>query len=131
MQILSANIGVQIKPVFHFQTRANVPKNRPLTKPGSDCGSVSGSDQISDRIGSDSGSDRNRLVSAELLFLRKSCFNNDTGRSDSFFRAACVSNKKNCFSCITSLKIHHQPESHRKELFSSKLHGEIFCCINS
>ena len=48
-----------------------------------------------------------------------------------FFRAACVSNKKNCFSCITSLKIHHQLENHRKELFSSKLHWEIFCCINS
>ena len=48
-----------------------------------------------------------------------------------FFRATCVSNKKNCFSCITSLKIHHQLENHRKELFSSKLHWEIFCCINS
>ena len=46
-------------------------------------------------------------------------------------QAACVSNKKNCFSYITSLKIHHQLEDQRKELFSSKLHGEIFCYINS
>ena len=57
MQILSANISVQIKPAFTFRPRrlakfsllrANVPKNRPLTKTGLD----SGSDRIgSDRIG--------------------------------------------------------------------------------
>ena len=48
-----------------------------------------------------------------------------------FFRAACVPNEKNCFSSITSLKIHHQLENHRKELLSPELHWEIFCCINS
>ena len=42
-----------------------------------------------------------------------------------------VTNKKNRFSCITRLKIHHQLESHRTELFSTKLHWEIFCCISS
>ena len=47
-------------------------------------------------------------------------------------RAACVTNnKKNRFSCITRLKIHHQLENHRKELFSTELHWEIFCCITS
>ena len=39
--------------------------------------------------------------------------------------------KKNCFSCITSLKIHHQLENHRKELFSTELRWEIFCSISS
>ena len=34
-------------------------------------------------------------------------------------------------SCITRLKIHHQLENHRKELFSTELHREIFCCITS
>ena len=51
---------------------------------------------------------------------------------DFFFRAACVTNKKrNHFSSITRLKIHHQLENHRKELFSTELCWEIFCCINS
>ena len=76
MQILCANIIVQIKPVFHFQTReigqilalkSECAQKLPLTK-----------------TGSDSGADRIGLVSAELLFLRKSCFNNDTGGSDFF-----------------------------------------------
>ena len=48
-----------------------------------------------------------------------------------FFWAACACNKENCFSCITSLKIHHQLENHCKELFSPELHWEIFCCITS
>ena len=39
--------------------------------------------------------------------------------------------KKNCLSCTTRLKIHHQLENHRKELFSTELHWEIFCCITS
>ena len=39
--------------------------------------------------------------------------------------------KKNRFSCITRLKIHHQLENHRKELFSTELQWEIFCCITS
>ena len=39
--------------------------------------------------------------------------------------------KKNRFSCITRLKIHHQLENHRTELFSTELHWEIFCCITS
>ena len=51
--------------------------------------------------------------------------------SDFFFRAACVTNKKNRFSCITRLKIHHQLENYRIELFSTELHWEIFCCITS
>mgnify|MGYP006973420477 CR=1 FL=1 len=83
----------KLNPFFTFRPgrlakfshlRANVPKNRPLTKPASDSGSDCGWDQISDRIGSDSGSDRIGLVSAELLFLRKSCFNNATDGSDFF-----------------------------------------------
>lgn len=48
-----------------------------------------------------------------------------------FFWAACASNKENCFSCITSLKIHHQLQNHCKELFSPELHWEIFCSITS
>ena len=39
--------------------------------------------------------------------------------SDFFFRAAC----------ITRLRIYHQLENHRKELFSTELQWEIFCCI--
>ena len=39
--------------------------------------------------------------------------------------------KKNRFSCITRLKVHHQIENHCKELFSTELHWEIFCCIPS
>ena len=35
----------------------------------------------------------------------------------------------NRFSCITRLKIHHQLENHREELFSTELHWEILCCI--
>ena len=36
------------------------------------------------------------------------------------------------FSCITiRLKIHHQLENHHKELFSTELYWEIFCCITS
>ena len=35
------------------------------------------------------------------------------------------------FSCITRLKIHHQLENQCKELFSTELHWEIFCCITS
>ena len=50
--------------------------------------------------------------------------------SDFFFRAACVSNKKkNRFSCTTRLKTRHKLEKHRKALFSTELHWEIFCCI--
>ena len=49
--------------------------------------------------------------------------------SDFFFRAACVTTKKNRFSCITRLKIQHQLENQHKELFSTELHWEIFCCI--
>ena len=47
--------------------------------------------------------------------------------SDFFFRAACVTtcNKKSRFSCITGLRVHHQHENHRKELFSTELHQEI------
>ena len=41
------------------------------------------------------------------------------------------SNIKNRFSCIARLKIHQQLENHRKELFSTELHWEIFCCITS
>ena len=37
--------------------------------------------------------------------------------------------KKNRFSCITRLKIQHQLENQHKELFSTELHWEIFCCI--
>ena len=39
--------------------------------------------------------------------------------------------KKYRFSCITRLKIHHKLENHRKELFSTELHWEIFYCISS
>ena len=88
----------------------------------------------STKPGSDSGSDRIGLVSAFLMqnyYFVKSCFNNDTCGSDFFFRAACVTNKKNRFPCITRLKIHHQLENHRKELSSTELHWEIFCCITS
>ena len=90
MQILSANIGDQIKPAFHFQTReidqiialksecaqkSTVNKTRIGFRIGLRMGSDFGSDRIGLRIG---------LVPAELLFLRKSCFNNDTGGSDFF-----------------------------------------------
>ena len=37
----------------------------------------------------------------------------------------------NRFSCITRLNIHHKLENHRKELFSTELHWEIFGCITS
>ena len=37
--------------------------------------------------------------------------------------------KRNRFSCIIKLSIHHQLENHRKELFSTELHWEIFCYI--
>ena len=53
-----------------------------------------------------------------------------TGGSDFFFRATCVFNIKKILFII-SLKIHHQLENHRKELFSPELHWEIFCCITS
>ena len=36
----------------------------------------------------------------------------------------------NRFSCITRLNIHRQLENHHKELFSTELHWEIFCCKN-
>ena len=42
-----------------------------------------------------------------------------------------IKKKKNRLSCITRLKIHHQLENHRKELFSTELPWEIFCCITS
>ena len=53
--------------------------------------------------------------------------------SDFLFRAACVTNKKNRFSCIARLKIHYQLENRRKQLFSTELvlHWEIFCCTTS
>ena len=132
----------QLNPLFTFRPgglakfsllRANVPKNRPLTKPESDSGSDSGSDQISDRIRPDSGSDRigSDWYLQNYYFWEKATLTMILADRIFFFRATCVSNKKNCFSCITSLQIHHQLENHRKELFSSKLHGEIFCCINS
>ena len=35
------------------------------------------------------------------------------------------------FSCITRLEIHHQLENQCKELFSTELHWEIFCCITN
>ena len=108
---------------------------RPLTKPGTDSGSDYGSDRISDRIGLRIGSDRIGLVFSLLVqnyyFWEKAVLTMTQVDRIFFFPAACVSNKKNCFSCITSLKIHHQLENHHKELFSSKLHWEIFCCINS
>ena len=34
--------------------------------------------------------------------------------------------KKNRFSCITRLKIHHQLENHHKELCSTELHWKSF-----
>ena len=94
MQILSANIGVQIKPVFHFQTR----EIGQIIALKSECAQKSTVNKtpigfrigfwIGLRMGSDFGSDRIGLriglVPAELLFLRKSCFNNDTGGSDFF-----------------------------------------------
>ena len=39
--------------------------------------------------------------------------------------------KKKSISCTTRLNIHHKLENHRKELFSTELHWEIFCCIAS
>ena len=68
MQILSANIGVQIKPVFHFQTReigqilalksecaqkSTVNKTRIRLRIGLRIGSDFGSDRIGLRIGSE------------------------------------------------------------------------------
>ena len=141
MQILSANFGVQIKPVFHLQTReigqilarkskcaqkSTVNKTRIGFRIGLRIGSDFGSDRIGLRIGLD------RIgICRIIIFLEKAVLRMTQADGIFGFRAACVSNKKNCFSCITSLKIHHQLENHRKELFSSKLHGEIFCCINS
>ena len=86
MQILSANIGVQIKPVFRFQTR----EIGQIIALKSECAQKStvNKTRIGFRIGLRMGSDRIGLriglVPAELLFLRKSCFNNDTGGSDFF-----------------------------------------------
>lgn len=61
----------------------------PLTKPRSDSGW--------DWIGLLIGSDRIGRVSSLLVqnsYFEKSSFNNDTGGSHFFFRAACVTNKK-------------------------------------
>ena len=77
----------------------------PLTKPGSD----SGSDRVPDRIGLESS------LSVQNHYFEKSCSNNDTGDLEFFFRVACVTNKKNRFSYITRLKIHHQIENYRED----------------
>ena len=73
-------------------------------------------DRIGFRIGSDSASDRIGLVFSLLVqnyyFLGKAVLTITQGERIFFFRAACASNKKNSFSCITSLKIHHQLENH-------------------
>ena len=40
--------------------------------------------------------------------------------------------KKDRLSCTTTrLKLHHKLQKHRKELFSTELHWEIFSCITS
>ena len=102
----------KLNPFFYFQTRdigqiltlkSECAQKSTVNKTQIGCWIGLRIDQISDPIGSDSGSVRIGLVSEELLFLRKSCF---------LFRVACVSNRKICFSCITSLKIHHQLENH-------------------
>ena len=95
----------------------------PLTKPG-----------FGFRIKSDRTPDRIKLVSSLLVqnsFFEKICltmtqvaqiFSSDLPVTDK-------KKKKNHFSCIIRLKIHHQLENHRKELFSTEVHWEIFCCI--
>ena len=118
-----------------------------------------GSDRTPNRIGSDCGSDRigsDRIGLVSSLWVQKnylrkavltmtsvarnwirnaSSHNMSLTASTRIFssgRAACLTNnKKNRFSCITRLRIHHQLENHRKELFSTELHWEIFCCITS
>ena len=69
-----------------------------------------GSYRIPDRIGLESS------LLVQNHYFEKSCSNNHTGGSDFFFRAACVTNKKNRFSYITRLKIHHQIENHREDV---------------
>ena len=66
-------------------------------------GSDSRSDRISDRTGV-------FAFGAELLFLGKAVLTMTQVDRIFFFRAACASNKKNSFSCITSHKIHHHAE---------------------
>jgi len=81
--------------------------NKTWTNSGSDRALV----RIGLRIRWDSGSDWTGIFAsgAELLF----CWNNnDTGGA-----------------CITRLRIYHQLENHRKELFSAELQWEIFFCI--
>ena len=92
-----------------------------------------GSDRTLDRIGFRIGSDWYlQTWYLQNYYFERSCFNNDTGGSDFFFRAACVTNKeKNRFSCISRLKIPYQLENHRKELFSTELLWKIFHCITS
>ena len=68
-----------------------------------------GSDRVPYRIGLESS------LSVQNHYFEKSCSNNDTGGSEFFFRVACVTNKKNRFSYITRLKIHHQIENYRKD----------------
>ena len=89
--------------VAYYETKKN-PCNWLLLKTNQMAGLQHNPDRIA-RIGSDCGSDRTL----------------DRIGSDWHF----------CFSCITRLKIHHQLENQCKELFSTELHWEIFCCITS
>ena len=90
--------------------------------------------RIGFRIGSDRTPDGIGLVSSLFVlnyYFAKSSFNDNTGGWDFFSRTACVTNKKNRFSCVTRIKIHYQLENHRKDLFSTELHYTIFCCTTS
>ena len=67
-------------------------------------------------IGSDSASNRIGVVFSllvQIIIFGKSCSNNYTGGWDFFsFEPPVPLIRKNSFSCITSLKIHHQLEGH-------------------
>ena len=89
--------------VAYYETKKN-PCNWLLLKTNQMAGHQHNPDRIA-WIGSDCGSDRTL----------------DRIGSDWHFR----------FSCITRLEIHHQLENQCKELFSTELHWEIFCCITS
>ena len=85
-----------------------------------------GSDRISDRIGLRIGWDRIRLIFSLLVpnyyFWEKAVLITMTQVDRIFFfGATCVSNNKNCFSCITSLKIHYQLENHHFRDFRNRL----------
>ena len=88
---------------------------RPLTKPGSD------------RVGLRIGSDWYLRFWCRIVILRKAVLR--MTQVACIFSSEPLVKKKNRFSSITRLNIHHQLENHRKVLFSTELLWQIICCI--